>query len=144
MADFDLQNTLGFIIYRTAIKLKNELNKNFKNNGLDVTSDQWQVLVTLWNNEGLTQTEISDKLVKDKTSLTVILDRMEKKNLIIRSAHEHDRRSYKIFLTDKSRALVPKLIQVVDTLTQQIINGMNHQETKTVKEGLIQIYQNLE
>mgnify|MGYP001555868743 CR=1 FL=1 len=143
MDDFRLENAIGFLVNRAAMKLKNEILRNFKAHGYDITTEQWAVLASLWEKEDRTQSEIADQLVKDKTNVTRILDLMEKKDLIIRRSDEKDRRSYRIFLTEKGSLLKDKLIPLAKESTQLSIKGINKHEEKELKRLINKIYSNL-
>ena len=81
--------------------------------GHDVTPDQWVVLYRLFETDGLTQAELGERTVKDKTSITRILDRLESKALAERRRDANDRRSQRIFLTAEGRTLVEHLVPLV-------------------------------
>lgn len=91
------------------MRIKTELNNAFQESGVNITSEQWGVLKCLWQEEGISQSEIAEKVDKDKASITRILDIMQKNNLIKRCDDELDRRSYRIFLTEEGKSLENKL-----------------------------------
>ena len=47
------QDSLGFIIYRTALALKSALQRFFKENGFEITAEQWAIIRHLWEEDGL-------------------------------------------------------------------------------------------
>jgi DNA-binding MarR family transcriptional regulator len=49
------------------------VSQAFERNGLDITSDEWVVLVRLSAKAGLSQTEISEMIVRDKSRMTRII-----------------------------------------------------------------------
>ena len=77
---------------------------------LDVTPEQWVVLFRLYEREGLTQSELGDRTVKDKTTVTRILDRLEKKGLLYRRRDTRDRRSQRIYLTESGTSVLGALM----------------------------------
>ena len=54
------QDSLGFLIYRTALALKSALQRSFKENGFEITAEQWAIIRHLWEEDGLSQREIAD------------------------------------------------------------------------------------
>ena len=70
MTEFTFEEAVGYVVNRAALRLKAALQKAFRESGYDVTAEQWAVLNCLWTNEGMTQTEIADRVAKDKTNLT--------------------------------------------------------------------------
>ena len=52
--------------------------------GYDVTCEQWSVLVNLGKKNGQSQQELAGLICKDKTSVTRLIDNMEKHSLVVR------------------------------------------------------------
>lgn len=89
---------------RTANTLLRESRRLFRPFG--VTEAQFNVLNVLSaNEEGLSQRELSDILVVDRSNVTGLLDRMEKSGWVRRHDVPNDRRSYRIRLTASGRKL---------------------------------------
>lgn len=142
MSKFELEDSIEFLIHRTGLKLKSALVKRFTDNGYDVTNEQWGVLSVLYNNEGCTQSEIADILGKDKTNITRILDVMQKKNMIVRTNDESDRRMYRIYLTEEGKNLELKLIPIVVDMKKSI-EDFTEDEIEKFKTMINKIYDSL-
>ena len=110
---YDLDTAVGYAIGHTAHRLKMGLRRAFTLQGHDVTPEQWVVLYRLYESQGLTQVDLGERTVKDKTSITRILDRLEGKALAERRRDANDRRSQRIFLTADGRDLVEHLVPLV-------------------------------
>ena len=143
MNTFKFDDSMGFVINRAAIRLKNELWQGFRAAGFDITPEQWAILNCLWEKDGLTQTEIADRILKDKTNLTRMLDVMEREGLAERRPHEKDRRSYRIHLTGKGRGLKSKLIPIAVKINKASIKGLTSGERDTLKKLMNVINKNL-
>jgi MarR family 2-MHQ and catechol resistance regulon transcriptional repressor len=75
---------------------------------LRLTPSQFDVLATLGDTAGMTCSELSEKTLVTKGTLTGVLDRLESKGLVRRDVIEADRRYTKIVLTEKGDALFRK------------------------------------
>lgn len=139
---FVLDNSLGFIISRTSLKLKNNLNKAFK--PYDITTEQWGLVNRLWQHDGISQKELSDMLCKDQPTTTRILDKLEHKGLITRQANPHDRREFLIYLTEGGKNLKQVLIPLAEQSLVKALQGLKPEEVDTLKELLNRIFYNLE
>jgi DNA-binding MarR family transcriptional regulator len=73
-----------------------------------VSPEQWSVLHLIAGQEGLIQKEVAERSFKDKPTVTRILDVLEEKGLISRKPGEQDRRSFRLYPTDKGRELALK------------------------------------
>ncbi|MFA5110996.1 MAG: MarR family transcriptional regulator [Desulfobaccales bacterium] len=144
MNDFYLtKDSLGFIIYRTALALKGALQRFFKENGYEITAEQWAILRHLWEEDGLSQREIAEKAAKDKPNITRMLDALEKKHLIFRQPDPQDRRKYCIYLTREGRQLYERLSPLAQSLRQKVTANLTGPEIDSLKATLHKIYQNL-
>jgi DNA-binding MarR family transcriptional regulator len=141
MGKYRLEDSIGYLVYRTALKMKNELLQTFKAHGYDVTPEQWAVLVCLSEIEGQTQTELAERVVKDKTNLSRILDGMAAKELIVRRPNEDDRRSYRIYLTPSGEELTNQITPLA--ISGKGIQSLSEQDRQELVRLMNAIYQNL-
>ena len=138
---YSIERTVGFIVYRTALRMKSALHRAFKDQGFDITPEQWGVLRVLWEDEGLSQREIGDRLFKDKPNITRMLDVLERKKLILR--RPTDRRRYSIFLTKEGKKLQEELLPTVLAMQEKALHALTKNDLKTLQTLLNQIYGNL-
>jgi MarR family transcriptional regulator, organic hydroperoxide resistance regulator len=110
----------------------------------DITSGQWSVLRVLWEDEGLSQVELADRMRVEKASLTGVLDAMEKRGLILRTRNTKDRRKVNIHLTNRARALKDKLLPYIGKVTRKATRGMTVGNIDTLQRLLTQVIDNLE
>jgi DNA-binding MarR family transcriptional regulator len=85
----------------------------------DVTLGQYFVLRELWQHEGLTQRELSERIAIQEQSTVATIDAMEKRDLVIRVRSTQDRRKIHIHLTARGRDLREQLLGYA----AQVING---------------------
>ena len=110
----------------------------------DITSGQWSVLRVLWEDEGLSQVELAERMRVEKASLTGVLDAMEKHGLILRTRNTQDRRKVNIHLTNRARALKDRLLPFIGKITRKATRGMSNGDVETLRRLLTQVIDNLE
>ena len=137
------QNSLGFIIYRTALALKAALQRFFKENGFAITAEQWAIVRHLWEEDGLSQRELAEKTSKDKPNITRMIDALEQKRLVFRQPDPRDRRKYCIYLTKEGKSLQERLLPLAQTLRERVTQNLTPQEIDLLKGTLDKIYQNI-
>ena len=137
-----IQDSLGLMIYRTALALKSALQRGFKENGFEITAEQWAIIRHLWEEEGLSQREIGEKAAKDKPNITRMLDALEKKRLIFRQPDPRDRRKYCIYLTKEGKHLYECLVPLAHNLREKVTQNLARQELDRLKDTLNKIYRN--
>ena len=76
---------------------------------LGLTGSQFDVIATLGDTDGMTCKELSGQTLVTKGTLTGVLDRLEKKGMVVRVPSREDRRSIFIRLTPKGDALFRKV-----------------------------------
>lgn len=139
---FDLDKSPGFVICKTAIRFKAQMGRRLK--GFDITPEQWGVISMLWEEDGITQKELSSRIVKDQPNTTRILDKLELKGIIRRADYIEDRRAFLIYLTDEGRKMREELFPVVSQLRKDTCNGFTSDEIEKFMDMLNRVWVNLE
>ena len=105
---------------------------------------QGRILYVLWQEDGVPIKTISERCGLAITSLTTMLERMEKTGLIIRQQDSGDKRKTLIFLTDKAKALKEDYDAVSDRMSTIFYQGFTEEEIRNFEEHLERIRLNLE
>ena len=121
MKDFDIDDSLGFIVAKTNYLMKTYFNKLIKENNLNVTTEQWALLNAVHNNPGASQTELARACLKDKTNVTRILDLLVIKEYARREIDVNDRRAYSISLTETGERVLKQLIGLANQANRSFI-----------------------
>lgn len=140
---YKLENSLGYMMGRAARSMGVRLNRNFSESGYDVTCEQWSVLVNLWRNNGQSQQELAGTTCKDKTSMTRLIDGLEKRNLVVRTPDKVDRRQKLIYLTNKGKDFQQKLLHIVEKTLNEAQHNVSIKDLEICKKVLCQVYDNL-
>ena len=101
-----LANQLCFPLYAAARNVTNLYTPWLKPLGLTYT--QYIVFLVLWERDGLSVTEIGEKLMLDNGTLSPLLKKMEKAGYVERRRCREDDRVVEIILTEKGKALQEK------------------------------------
>jgi len=96
----------------------------FHENGIDLSKEQWIVLKKLHDQDGQTQNNLAFITNRSKTSLTRLINTMEKKNLVFRELVNKDKRINHIHLSDLGKktflSSLPVLKKLIDELQDNI------------------------
>ena len=126
-----------------ATAIARRLQKHFRNEGLDITIEQWSILYHLWKEDGLSQQELCNRTFRDKPSITRLLDNLEKMKLVKRVPSKEDRRINSIFLTEAALQLHDVTINLANQTMDEALVGVSKAEIETVKNVLQKVYDNL-
>jgi len=125
---YDIEKSIGFLLAKAHQQGWAMFSKEIGR--YDLTPPQFSVLAFLWQQDGLTQTELSDKTQIDRTTLGGLIDRLEKQGMVERRAHPQDRRAHLVYLTEKSRNQSEKLGEVAQTTLQQFVTGLSDNDQR--------------
>jgi DNA-binding MarR family transcriptional regulator len=126
-----------------ATAIARRLQKNFRDNGIDITIEQWSILYHLWKEDGLSQQELCNRTFRDKPSITRLIDNLEKQKLVKRVPSKEDRRINAVTLTDAAKALQDDTINLANQTMDEALVGVSKEEIETVKNVLQKVYDNL-
>ncbi|TGL96580.1 MarR family transcriptional regulator [Leptospira barantonii] len=143
MSEFRIENTLGYRVNRCGIAMRQDLRRRFNEQGHSITPEEWIILNRLWENDGLTQNEISQKTIKDKTTVTRFLSKMEEDGLIQRKSSTEDKRVNHVHLSAKGKKLKDRLIPIAKELMSNAAEGISPEHLRITLETLKQIETNL-
>jgi len=130
-----MKSNSGFYISRIKQLNTRLLNKFLaKKNITAFNGEQGRILHVLWENDGISNRELSKKSGLAMSSLTTMLERMEEKNLLIRKFCPTDKRKSLIFLTDYAKSLKSEYDEISDKMTE------NTQPDNTWRQGAYTIY----
>ena len=100
-------------------------------------------VLSIHQSPGITQSSLSMNLQMDKGNLTKFLQHLEEKGVLYREVESQDRRHKKCYLTERSKALVPKLDEVKEQWTRLCFEGLSEKELQQYKNISSRITENL-
>jgi len=139
-----LDDNIGYLLYRTGLRMKLLIHRVFNENGYPITTDQWGILQVLFEKGNLSQKELGDYIAKDKANVTRILNVMEKNKLISRKADDGDRRKYLIGLTDGAVNIMEHLLPLAAFVKDKAQDRISQKDMEKLKSMVNLIYLNLE
>ncbi len=112
---------------------------------LDITYLQFLVLLVLWEKDHCSVSEISQLLYLESNTLTPLLKRMEKKELITRNRSSKDERSVIISLTAKGTQLKEQAVCIPEKIVNALSgSSMTEKEVLSFKSTLTKMLKVLE
>lgn len=102
----------------------------------DITPSQYAVLSCLWQRGCATPKQIAEILCLEISTISGVLDRMQKKDLIAKFTNEEDRREVRIMLTEKGEALQAPVTVIIDQVNEEVLKCFNEDEVAVLKSQL--------
>ena len=131
-SDLKLDDFLCFAVY-SASHAFNRLYKPLLDE-LGLTYPQYLVMVTLWERDDRTLSEIGERLFLESNTLTPLLKRMEVAGLVSRSRDPADERQVRLRLTDEGRALLDKARQVPPCVLEA--TGLSSEQARSLTDQI--------
>ena len=105
---------------------------------------QFPVLLCLWDEDGITQKTLSERIRIEAPTMVRTLDRMERDNLVSRVRSITDRRQIHVRLTEKGRRLKKVLARLSSDVDKTALAGLGRAGHQTLRVLLGRLIQNLE
>jgi DNA-binding MarR family transcriptional regulator len=144
MSDFNVEDTLGYLVSKAHQFMKNYFTYLLKKNNLNITVEQWAVLNIVYSLPGISQSDIARMTHTDKANIMRMIDLLEKKRFINRKSDENDRRVHRIYLTPEGEEMLEAVIPIAQEVNRMSEAGISPEEFKLLKEMLRQIRTNIE
>lgn len=135
--DFLLNNSFAFWIHRLNHVLQEQFNQRLKR--YDVSWPQWMVLNVLHTDNSITPAVIATQLGIDRSGVTRLLDRLEKKDYLYREHDKLDRRSVNLRLTAKGESLIDEMNSVAKDHQNDFLKDLHSSERLAYKKAMQKI-----
>ncbi len=131
---YDIEKSIGFLLskgYQRAWAILREEIEQY-----NLTPPQFALLSFLWQQDGLTQAELSEKGQIDRSTVGGLIDRLERDGLLERRQHPQDRRAYLIYLTEHGKEMEGPLSACAERSLHQFTSGLNDDEVTELRRML--------
>lgn len=140
--DFVIEESIGYLIKRVRSMLSLEVEREIADH--DVTYEQWGVLLMIMTERGDTAAMLARGMECDTGSMTRMLDRLEAKELIVRTRSTDDRRRVQLELTKSGKKLAARLITAIVNVLNRHLAGFSAEELELFKGFLRRMLANRE
>jgi len=135
------QDSVGHQVRWAHRALQRELEERLRPFG--ISSGMWHFLRALWEEDGLSQRELSERVGTSEPTTVSALHAMEKRGLALRVPNSEDRRKSNIFLTRPAKELRDLLLREARAVNQTATAGITAAEIDSLKATLAKIRKNL-
>ena len=136
-----IQETTGFHLALVCRSRRNLIATTVEPFGLYAGQDL--IMVQLWNEEGLTQSHLAERVGIEVSTMTKALQRLERYGFVERRQDTQDTRVWRVFLTEQGRALRPTVTEKWNQAEQLTFVGFTTEEQALLVSFLQRIEKNL-
>lgn len=130
----DIDKMVNHKIAKLSGIIKRQIYQIISEEGLDITPEQWVLLVNLWENDGQT--------IEDFANVTRIVEKLSKNGYIIKRKNHKDGRSVLLYCTDKVKTIMPHINKCQMLSLNISLKGISQEEQDTFLHILDKIEKN--
>lgn len=102
------------------------------------------MLKMLWEHNGMTQSELADSLDRSPSTITKMVQRMERSGFVERRPDPDDERVSRVHLTDAGRQIQSDVEHIWRTFAAEAFAGFTEEERVTFYAMLQRLHRNIE
>ena len=140
---FKTNKNFGFLTNRVGRLLKKTVHHLAEEKQISIPTRELGILSDLQRKEGVLQQDLAESMVRNKSSITKMLERLENEDFISKQEDPDDARCKRIYLTDRGRSMNELLKHVIPDVHQIAFRGLSESDMKVALEVLNNIYNNL-
>lgn len=138
---FNPEDSLGFLVRDAHRAFSKQLGARIADYG--VTIGMWYFLRVLWEEDGLSQRELSRRIGMMEPTTVSAIDTMEKRGFVTRRVDQRDKRRRLVQLTPKGRKLKQKLLPLAYDVNLVAAEGFGPDEIEALQSLLSRLKQNM-
>jgi DNA-binding MarR family transcriptional regulator len=138
-----LKESLIYLVNRASRAIRKYLNQELMMKGYNVTGEQFDILVHLWNTDGQQQQRLGKTLYKDKSTMTRLIKSVEELKLVKRVPNKDDERQKLVYLTRSGEKIMRELANVAQKVLTKAQKGINAADLAICKDVLRKIHEAL-
>ncbi|MGB5920300.1 MULTISPECIES: MarR family winged helix-turn-helix transcriptional regulator [unclassified Arcobacter] len=138
---FEIDNAFGVLVANIRNLLKNRLEKDLQEYG--ISPSESIIIRRLCEKDNLTQRELAKDTYFKQSSLTLLIDKLEKKGMVERKAKKNDRRAYLVCITKEGKKLEQILKDASKKVEEEALINIDTQTKELLIETLKTIHSNL-
>ncbi len=131
-----------FLLERTLRQIRTAIQKELDEQRINLTSDQWLLLMQVKEGKKVTAKQITERTGKDAASVSRMLDLMAKRKLIKRESNSSDRRSSTLELAKSGEALLAKTKNLAANIRRRSMKGVSANELDNWRKTSDKFFEN--
>lgn len=128
----DAHGMIGHLIRRLHQKSTQVFTRRMTEAGFDLTSVQFAALDAINANPGIDQARVAEAIAFDRATIGGVIDRLERKGLVIRRISPTDRRARVLDLSPEGQAVYAHILPIVADLQSEIVSSLTADQRSTL------------
>jgi DNA-binding MarR family transcriptional regulator len=137
-----LDSYLPYLLNRAGARIATSFGEEVR--PLGATLQMWRVLAALREHDGRHMGDLSSTTSIEVSTLTRLVDNMEKKGLVIRRRDPQDARAIALHVSAAGRRLTRRILPIAERYEKVALRGFDAREAEVLKEALRRLYANMD
>jgi DNA-binding MarR family transcriptional regulator len=125
---------LAYLLARSSHLMSEQFHRQVLAQGWSI--NYWRVLASLTDGDGLTLTQLNERVLFKQPTLSKLVGRMEKEKLLIRAKDGADKRTIKIFISPQGQTLVADLLAQAKAHEAKVLADYSEEQQQLLKSML--------
>lgn len=145
MEERKLENTLYSNVARLYHKNRCFMNEQLRKRGItELGFSHIRIIIMLYIFKVLSMKEITEKISKDKSTVTILVNKLEKKGYIRKKVCDEDRRVTYLELEEKAEEILNIIFELSDTFQKRVEKILDEEERKIFIKTMSKLIENWE
>lgn len=140
---YDHNQSLGYLTGVVSRQLNNQLARQLHEAGIDMTAEQWGAIIILLNDGGMTQGQLGERLHLEKSTVSRLINGLEKRGWIERTQNPHDSRQRIVTPAPTALDTAERCATIARAILETAQGGMSEKEMTLFKSLLQRTITNL-
>jgi len=137
-----LELYLPYLLNRAGARIAAAFNAEMRQIGASL--QVWRVLAALREQDGQRMGDLSKTTSIEVSTLTRLVDNMEKDGLVARRREAGDARTISLHVTPSGRRLTQRIVPIAERYEAVALKGFTAAETAVLKKALRRLYDNMD
>lgn len=137
----DINLNLVVALARTHNDVFEKLEKNIQSFGLNTS--EFGVLEMLYHKGEQPVQKVAEKILVTSGTITYVINKLEKKELVVRKKSEKDKRIFYINLTEEGEKLISEIFDDHKQFIDKLFNGLDNKYKKELLKNLLKLRRNI-
>ncbi len=141
---FEYESKIQHWVNRLSFLLRSELQKRFRAEGYDLSAEEWALLMVLWRKGPQQMGPLAATTLRDRTTVTRLVDRLVRKNYLKRTSKTGDRRQVIVDVTARGNEIHDQILAIVHALIADSSRGISQGDAQITLGVLSRMAKNLD
>lgn len=141
--NIDIRLIFAILNGKVSAAINHRLQLDFTAAGVQLTPEEWTVLLFLSDADGVTQHQLCQATYRGGPAMSRLVTSMERMGLVYRCPMPGNRRANCVYLTPEGRQMRIRAMKVANHTLREALRGLGHESLSISQDVLRQVFENI-